>query len=241
LYLYDLADGKRLGHFQWPGKESPSDGFFSPSGKVYGLAAQDNPSPESRITCLFSVPSCELLCQLPFGFESRQRLFYFSGDDRHVAGFAARGGEIQVAEVSTGKIYRRLAPSADKADDERPPASFSRTAAFSPGGNLLATYAHEQPLVRLWDLAANKEIQKLSLEGRLHRDRVALAWSPDARMLAVGDRKILQLYEVASGKLRREFTGHEGDVRCLAFSPDGRLLASGSTDTTVLIWDVWGK
>ena len=67
-----------------------------------------------------------------------------------------------------------------------------------------------------------------------------LAWSPDGRILAMGDRKI-QLLEVAGGKMRREFTGHEGDIRSLAFSPDGRLLASGSADTTVLIWDVWGR
>jgi WD40 repeat protein len=56
-------------------------------------------------------------------------------------------------------------------------------------------------------------------------------------MLAIGHRTI-QLWEVATMKLRREFDGHQGAIRSLAFSPDGRLLASGSADTTILIWEV---
>jgi WD40 repeat protein len=36
----------------------------------------------------------------------------------------------------------------------------------------------------------------------------------------------------------RHFTGHTGEIRCLAISPDGRLMLSGSLDHTVRLWDV---
>ena len=32
--------------------------------------------------------------------------------------------------------------------------------------------------------------------------------------------------------------GHTGPVTCLALSADGQTLASGSTDTTILVWDI---
>ena len=54
------------------------------------------------------------------------------------------------------------------------------------------------------------------------------------------DKGKIQLWEMATQRVRRELAGHEGQVRSLAFSPDGQWLASGSADTTVLVWDVWG-
>ncbi len=43
--------------------------------------------------------------------------------------------------------------------------------------------------------------------------------------------------EAIPGEIRH-FTGHVGEIRCLAVSPDGRLMLSGSMDHTVRLWDV---
>ncbi|MCI0457596.1 MAG: WD40 repeat domain-containing protein [Gemmataceae bacterium] len=76
---------------------------------------------------------------------------------------------------------------------------------------------------------------------------LALAFSPDGKTLVSGSRDHrIRLWDVATGKERRQLLGHEGPVSFLTFSPDGKTLLSKSEwldpvhpgDGTVRLWDV---
>jgi WD40 repeat protein len=58
-------------------------------------------------------------------------------------------------------------------------------------------------------------------------DGRALATITNVHNLAYGDHSQVQLWEVATGKVRRKFKGIDGMLGAIAFSPDGQLLAWG--------------
>lgn len=67
------------------------------------------------------------------------------------------------------------------------------------------------------------------------------AFSPDGSLLAThAFRSQVFLWDTATGKILRRFSGHRRGVDILAFSPDGRrLLTSSSTDKEpIYVWDV---
>jgi tetratricopeptide (TPR) repeat protein/tRNA A-37 threonylcarbamoyl transferase component Bud32 len=65
-------------------------------------------------------------------------------------------------------------------------------------------------------------------------------FSPAGRYyLAGGDGRTLRLYKVATGRLVREFKGHEGWAAPAVFTPDGnQVLSAGNEDRTLILWDV---
>ncbi len=67
---------------------------------------------------------------------------------------------------------------------------------------------------------------------------LALAFSPDGKMLASGGRDYaVRLWDTATRKELSVLRAHEGYVEAVAFSPDGTLLASTGGDYTVRLWD----
>ena len=119
--------------------------------------------------------------------------------------------------------------------------------ALSPdGARIAANQAPDRKLLGLgetsgtvlWDTAGGEILERFD-NGRTG----ALAWQPDAELLAVGGRTAIDITD-PSGTLLWQMTGHgdAGDVPAriedLAFSPDGGRLASLSTDGTVRLWQV---
>lgn len=105
--------------------------------------------------------------------------------------------------------------------------------AFSPRGTFLATSGVDRS-VRVWnlsDLQPAREFMKLPAESR------CLAFAPDERTLAIGERKgDIRLFDLSTGSLRHVLAGHLRPVNSLAFAPDGSLLASASGDGTARMW-----
>jgi WD40 repeat protein len=109
------------------------------------------------------------------------------------------------------------------------------TVAYSPDGVLLATAGQGQD-IDFWDPKRGAPLR--TIKGEMLGQNNALAFSPDGKTVAVGtSERTVKLFDVASGALRHELSGHSGPVWSVAFSADGRLLASGSDDCTVKFWN----
>lgn len=117
--------------------------------------------------------------------------------------------------------------------------------AFSPDGKILAAGAGYTGIV-FWDALTGKE------KSRIDGDNVGdnIIFSPDGKILAAArnwrqgkEGGVVQLWEVATGKLRGQLEGDENLIRCAAFSPNGRLLAGHSQwgeerVGAVRVWDL---
>ena len=68
----------------------------------------------------------------------------------------------------------------------------------------------------------------------------ALDFSPDGKLLAVGDSSgAVVFWDPATGKrVGQPLVGHNGGVDSVAFDPSGRTLATASDDGKIRLWDV---
>jgi WD40 repeat protein len=64
------------------------------------------------------------------------------------------------------------------------------------------------------------------------------ALSPDGRLMASADGKVIWLVDAQTQKIIWKVLGHQQPVTALAFAPDGKTLASGSKDRSIMFLDV---
>ena len=124
----------------------------------------------------------------------------------------------------------------------------SRSLAFSADGRYLMMLGNSGP--RVWDVASGAEIRRPqaheaddSNDANAFMDRETgggqgAAFSPDGRLGARGHGRMIEVWEIGSGKAVAELAGHTSDVTSVAFAAGGKLLVSGGRDGAVRVWNV---
>ncbi len=126
-------------------------------------------------------------------------------------------------------------------------ATFGSGCTIAPSGNTAATWAYKDDVVRLWDVATNKERHSLgTFKDDQQRGRVfpSLSFSADGTLLAFAGTKerIAIVWDAAGGKELRRYKGFPSRISCVALSPDGNRIAVGGESAngtaTIVAWDV---
>src|SRR5262249_25115536 len=236
LRILDAVRGKEmLTIFAHP--SLVADAEFSHDGTKLASGSYDHTVRIWDATPLNGDPQAALCVTLP-GHTQLVTGVAFSPDGRWLAS-SSRDGTVNVWETSIGSGTRRDFTHRHALRGHSGPVS---SVAFSSDQRTLASGNWDKS-VKLWDLGAPVGRSLTELRTIPCAQRVSgIVFSPDGRLLAVGQFFGIALYDPATGDEVAPFKATPAPVPALAFTPDSRhLLSSGASDPAIKAWDGSGE
>jgi WD40 repeat protein/serine/threonine protein kinase len=116
---------------------------------------------------------------------------------------------------------------------------------WSPDSRWVAAGSDDKArVVRLWNAGTGNYRPLAGHKGAIAV--VSFAPSPSRLVASGGQDKFVRLWEYGGpirpgNRLNRSLEGHTDAITSLAWAPNGKLLATGSSDTTIRIWNLEGE
>jgi serine/threonine protein kinase/WD40 repeat protein len=211
IKLWDVASGNSRGVFQQTGVACLA---FSPDGLTLAAGSWRHLESSPR---LWDVPTGRGSPPLP-GVQAHVRSIVFSHDGKMIVA-GTQDGKVHFWGTAERELRRTFRPHT------APPLL-----AFSPDDALLVTSSwYGDARTKVWDLSGAEPRKILDEEGAR-----CVAFSPDGRTIAVGDR----LLDLSDTRRKSILPGHRGWLRSVGFSPDGKAVATACADSVVRLFDV---
>jgi WD40 repeat protein len=190
---------------------APADGNIGPGAGSGGFQALRSWSLPSRVVRVLGDPR----------FRLEGALLALHVDIDGTAWTVEEPGVLRHWTVENGREHNRAALS-----------DFELLWCFSPKANLLASAADDWSL---WNRDQGAVLFSVPQSAWVS----ALAFHPGGEFLATGhDNGAVRLWEVRSGKLRRQWETGEAPISALAFSLDGATLAGATELRDIHLWNV---
>lgn len=205
LRLWDAATGDELRTIK--GHKAPIWSVaYDPGGQRIATASWDQ---TVKVWDAQTPQGCQLLA------DADNYSSCFSPDGKYLV---VSGARVQIFEPGTGKAPFVIPDY--RTDD--------CIVAMAPDGSILASAGMDK-IVSLWEVGTWRPLGAL----RGHPTKIlALAFSPDSRTLASGDRDMVRLWDVRQRVQRATIRAGTNGIGPVLFTPDGRTLIISGVDRT---------
>jgi WD40 repeat protein len=231
VQTFDLATGKLRSAWIGPSWNGNLNLHVFPAGDVIGVSFGSGWNPENRLE-LYDAATGKVVARCPFF----SKIQHSADGSRFVT-------EAPQPDNAKHRIYLLVLDSKTGKEQYRYPSGEEMSAALSPDGAKVAFMGRYQsgaakPLVRIADVATGKLLHELPCSAGSYG---SLRFSANgAWLVAAQDNGVLQVWDVASGKLLREVSRRFGGALWAAeVSPDGKLLAAADGNTPLVhVWSL---